>query len=272
MQSNPPWANRALKQNWSVVKATAEQFELPLPIETGTWKFEEFGCGHYGCVIPTGDSEIVFKLTSDSSEAEFIRLAEPLGWPEGIVKYFAIVPLDFTFRKRTVFAIWREAAFNVGELYEDRSAKEFARNLNIFRDHASRFRGQLKHSKNPEKLWEEARRLDQWAWDNFSVEQAKEKRRGRYGDRGFSYFYPAFQYLRGAQRLAASWRACEVIAEQMESTELSDLVGAALGFYMEQGFLLADVHEGNVGQVKREDYRSMPWVITDPGHVVVLGS
>lgn len=268
MIENPPWADRALKLNWDAVEAAG----LPLPVRSSQkWKFEELGCGHYGCVMETSDPTIVFKLTSDPTEAEFIQLAKPLGWPNGIVRYYAIMPLDFTFRRRTVYAIWREAAFDVGGLqprygfdrqdYELRSRQDFTHNLTAFKENAARFRDQLKRSKKPDALWAEAKRLEQWAWNNVGLEDAQ-------GAWGFRYI----NNQRGAYRLAASYRACAVIAETMEHTYLSDLVGGAFSFYMDNGFLLADVHAGNVGRVNREDYDpgEGPWVITDPGHVVVL--
>jgi hypothetical protein len=76
--------------------------------------------------------------------------------------------------------------------------------------------------------------------------------------------------FRGAQMLAASLRACGVLAEMMGSTATSDLVGQALEYYLDQNVLLADVHANNVGLVEREDYTKPIWVITDPGHAVFL--
>ena len=275
MKENPAWANRALKEHWSELKAT----QLPLPIGKSGGKFEELGCGHYGCVLETPDSDIVFKLTSDPTEAEFIQLASPFGWPDGIVRYHAIVPLDFTFRRRQVYAIWREAAFNVGELYptklwskaregdyEARSQREFETYLLAFKDHAARFRDTLKRSKDPGALFAESKELEQWARDQISYEDAIGRPVG-YGERAFPYNVVG---PKGAERLAVSWRACEIIAETMANTYLADSVGQAFEFYMERGFLLADVHAGNIGQVKRDDGDWEPWVITDPGHVVAL--
>jgi len=107
--------------------------------------------------------------------------------------------------------------------------------------------------------------LEDWAWDNITLEDAQ-------GVAGWAheFTFSAINNYKGAYRLAASWRACAIIAEMMENTYLSDLVGGAFSFYMERGFLLADVHAGNVGRVDREDYGPGIWVITDPGHVVVL--
>jgi len=281
MIENPPWSDRALKQNWGAIKTAAYSQGLPMPEgDIERWKFEELGCGHYGCVIDTEDPGIVFKLTSDPTEAEFIQLAEPLGWPEGIVKYYAIVPLDFTFRKRTVFAIWREEAFDVGQLspgygadnrdYEVRLRREFELQLLRYKDHAARFRDGFKKSKDPQALLEKSKQLEDWAWDYISEysDMAVDGRPSSpYGNYPRNYSIDNF---RGAERMALSWRACQYIAEMMGSTDMMQYVGEAFGFYMDNGFLLADVHIGNVGKVAREDYYKPIWVITDPGHVVVL--
>lgn len=279
MQSNPPWADRALKTHWDLISVMAQENDLPMPAQRTGWKFEELGCGHYGCVLPTEDDDIVFKLSSDPTEANFINLAGPLGWPEGIVEYYGVLELDFTYRRRPVVAIWREAAFEVGKLdppynydrkdYEMRSRKEFTNNLIRFRDHAARFRDQIQRSKDPNKLWTELENWSDWAWQHVGIDEAQGK--SQYGG---LIRYSFFDYLRGGQKLAASLRACQIIAEFMENTYLSDKVGAALRFYLDNGFLLADVHLGNVGKVHRKDEygEEKPWVITDPGHVLVLRS
>lgn len=53
---------------------------------------------------------------------------------------------------------------------------------------------------------------------------------------------------------------------------MSQQVGAALAFYLDNDILLADVHPNNVGTVKRDDEydEQTLWVITDPGHAVFL--
>ena len=134
-----------------------------------------------------------------------------------------------------------------------------------FKDNAARFRDALQRSKDPSGLLEESKRHEQWAWDYVGEDEA-------YGeDIGYGHYeYRFMDGLRGGQRMAASWRACQYIAEIMGSTDTMYLVGNAFEFYMDNGFLLADVHTGNVGKVRREDYSDGIWVITDPGHVVVL--
>jgi hypothetical protein len=202
-----------------------------------------------------------------------------LGWPTGIVEYFAIEPLDFTYRRRQVFAIWREEAFDVGQLepgyyadkkdYDVRLRREFVLQLLRYKDHAGRFRDALKRSKDPRGLLEQSKELEVWAW-NYIAENSDSAVLGRstsqYGNYPRAY---SISHFRGAERMALSWRACQYTAEMMGSTDMMQYVGEAFEFYMDRGFLLADVHTGNVGRVEREDWSPI-WVITDPGHVVVL--
>ena len=274
LAANPPWADKALRLEWDEIEAIAAAKNLPMPTPAGKRKFVELGCGHYGCVFSTEEEDIVFKLTTDSTEAEFIQLAMPLGWPSGIVEYLAIGPLTSRYKNRPMFALWRESAFEVGQLLRysydfSRSDRgeyiRFGRRLEQFKAHAARVRDSLK--KKPSR-WQEAKALTDWAWEYVGMDDAEGER--QYASLNPRNFYPRIESLRGAQRVAASWRACELLAEVMEHEYLASEVGGALGFYLEKGILLADLHSGNIGQVHRADFSKPPWVITDPGHSVVV--
>jgi len=88
--------------------------------ETDNRALVDYGCGYFGCVMPTHDPNVVMKLTTDTSEALFANLAASLGdmQPPGIVKYFAVVKLrDVTARldgsDEPVYLLWREEAYKV---------------------------------------------------------------------------------------------------------------------------------------------------------------
>jgi hypothetical protein len=76
--------------------------------------------------------------------------------------------------------------------------------------------------------------------------------------------------FRGADRMAFALRASEILAEMMANEPGGYLVGQALEFYLERGFLLADVHWGNIGLVKRDDHSRPVPAIIDPGHAIPL--
>jgi hypothetical protein len=139
-----------------------------------------------------------------------------------------------------------------------------------FKDHAARLRDTLKRAKDPGKMWAEAKALTNWAWQSVGLDTVEgNAKAGLY----FRRQYRWFESQRGSYRVAASFRACEIIAELMENEYKADSIGVAFSFYLEKDIVLADVHANNVGQVLRKDseYNGEIWVITDPGHAVVLG-
>ena len=115
-----------------------------LPLRHGDALADELGCGAFGCVLATGDPELVLKLTNDEDEAVFVAWLLSLGeqppyW--GIVRYHGILdtgwthgvpvfdpkaverherdayasspqPIDYV--QRPVRLIWRERAVHVG--------------------------------------------------------------------------------------------------------------------------------------------------------------
>ncbi|MCP4204219.1 MAG: hypothetical protein GY769_20070 [bacterium] len=274
------WVDRHLGLAWDRVRAVVPNEEwLPLVTEDGKGRakvsFEEYGCGRYGCVMPTYEPNVVVKLTSDVTEAFFVAAAlsmnDPNAW-NGMVEYYAIYRIKNAFhRRRPLYVLWREAAVRVGRDslvhwssamqrddggYMARSMSALFHNLHEFRQYAEAVRKQLKRSKDPYALVAEAEdKYADWAWKQISH------------DAGENIDF--FQRTRGAQRLAALLRFLAIQAEMMEHTYLSDGLGESLAFFLENGLLLADVHADNIGLVVREDYGERI-VITDPGHAVPL--
>jgi hypothetical protein len=90
-------ASRSRRSAWAVAAAEAnrrallavcgDERLLPPARGSGTGPL---GCGVYGCVMPTSDVRVVFKITSDPDEAGFVAaaLGEP-DQPPGVVAYFA---------------------------------------------------------------------------------------------------------------------------------------------------------------------------------------
>jgi hypothetical protein len=282
-QRNPAWVDKALRDNWSKLQTMVGEKWMPIPsVEhdrvmghyTG-WipssgaqagkKMWEYGSGHYGSVLPTRDPQVVLKVTSDPAEAQFVAYASSIGsFPEGLVKYFRIVELPGSFRSRSIFAIWREAAHHVG-LYvygnqvpellnvDKRTATEGREYLRRFKDTGHEvFMWLKKHPGSLAQIQQSAETVD---YDDVSefVTQGK--------------ISPRF---RGAQKIALFYAALEPMTEWMYNTDDITYVGQALGFYLERGVLLADVHANNVGLVDRPGFNGPIAVITDPGHAVFL--
>jgi hypothetical protein len=270
----PTWVNRILNSYWDQLLAAAPtRSRKVMPVidkqtQRGKMTFEELGCGHYGCVIKSTEDGIVFKLTSDASEAAFVAAACKLGhFPYGIVRYYNIVEIPETYRGRRVFALWREEAGLIGFPLQTmergavtsdyiRSAwKELLKHLEEFKKQANIVRSYVTKAKDKERALTLIANEKDFSWQ-FSR-----------GDSAYA--------LRGAQRAAVALQLCQDIAEIMEHTYASDQIGGALAYYLDNGILLADVHANNVGVATRapnDDYDD--WhgvnVITDPGHMVPL--
>jgi hypothetical protein len=256
--SNPPWSDDLIESNYDEI----EDASLPMPDMD-----RELGVGHYGAVYATDDDSIVFKVTSDPSEGEFIKAASLLDWPEGIVKYKAIIDFEGIHEDRPTFGIWREAAFNVGLPQRggwDKSAEaeelhKFSTQLGAFQTTAKNARyALLTLSKDPSATVEEARELKDWA----------EKKRGLYYRMNMEG--PMKFYASPAQRLALSinWGRHELGLLSMNPS--GSYVAEALLFYLDHDIILADVHGENVGLVARGPNLDLIWVITDPGHALFL--
>ncbi len=139
---------------------------------------------------------------------------------------------------------------------------ELVDNLNRFKFQANEVRERLKKVDNPYVTVRESEQWANWAWSAVTYDDVMYKRiKGRMLGR-----------IPAAQRVAYHLRACEMIVEVMENTYMNDTIGRALGYYLQNGLLMADVHGNNVGKVERHDeiYDGTVEVITDPGHAVPL--
>lgn len=280
MIENPPWVDRVLRTHWAALNAAS-----PVPLydlerfggraHEVRYGGEELGCGSYGCVLDTKDPGVVFKLTTDPTEAQFIteamRLGEP---PTGIVRYLQILPLEDSHKNRPVFAIWREAARGVGSQlgyylrndYDRRIAAEAEHRLGQWIYVARIARTIVHNARHPSATIADAKQNENWAWQDFEFETIEHSRLDLH-----QIITKYFSRWRGGQKLAMCLRALEVVSEMGENEAFMPEVFGALGFYLDAGLLLADIHWGNIGKVfDREDYQDGVRVITDPGHLVDL--
>lgn len=281
---NPPWVNRMLSANWAKLVARVGERRMPVETNDSTPRRRavgEFGCGVYGCVIPTHEPLVVLKVTTDPFEAHFIGAAMSLGhWPDGIVRYHDIVRLPGRFRGRQAYAAWRDEAFEMGTLgriieaekdhYEKRLYEEMRDTLRILKGVSDEFKKTYERM-GVERVYAELAQMGPQADKMIGADQIDDmvmELRLRWGALPRSMF-KALGY-RGMQRLALLLRTCELVIERLRDNAKGYLVGEALGYYLDQGMLLADMHPGNVGQVERKDYSKRPWAIVDPGHALPL--
>lgn len=258
-----PWVDQHLKHVWSVLEQAVPENLLPREIPQRAFSVEELGCGHFGCVMPTRDSSLVVKITTDESEAWFayvsMELAAKDGWPPGIVRYHKVLKLEgHSHRRRPIYLLWRDEAWEVGFLRGHWEAS-LSRNLQEYDRWTALALYRMRKTRDPQKLVAQAAELEERVWvavgeklvfygDVIRVNDVAEPRRNE----------PAVDF-------AFAVRACGTIAQFMANTYENDTVGTALEYYIDQGLLISDVHAGNVGKVLHEDYNALQPGITDPG-------
>lgn len=273
---NPPWVDRALNKNWDKLVARVGAELVPTIASSSVKKksFTELGCGHYGCVLPTNTPGIVFKVTSDPSEARFISAYSSIPESErpiGIVRYMGVWHVeDSSHRDRPIFFVLRDEADQVGRLplqstHADRQIRIMSRRtvdrLSRFKDFASIARDKIVRSTSHD-LFDELSKLHDWAQNTADWELATSNKAAKDVLRNFD--------RRPIHKAALAIRYAHIIAEEMVGEDVGYLIGEALGFCIDQGMLLADVHTGNIGLVQPEGYSQPMWIITDPGHMVPL--
>lgn len=131
LKSNPPWVTDVIAKSYKAIEAQVPAVFLPQFSEVKTSqdrilaRIDEFGCGVFGCVLPTLDPNVVLKVTTDQTEAEFAaKLANGLV-ADICVKYHYIMTTQQEHDGRVIHLLWRDAASFVGEIDEvdgDRAA------------------------------------------------------------------------------------------------------------------------------------------------------
>jgi hypothetical protein len=271
---NPLWATRALALDWAMLSDLVED-PAWMPALTKAHasrkgelvaQMETLGCGVYGCVLETGDPQVVLKLTTDDSEVAFateVLPGAPAEAQAGVVRYLESAPLHAQHKGHEVVALWRQSAEHVGKLLDpkvtpskgDRKALEAL----IHRQWSIAQVGlrTIIEADDAGELYEEA--MDsRGAWTPPS-------------DSGLDDVLGDLDDMDDdADRLASALmyfrEACEMMAR---SGTVLEGVGRALLAFLDRGVFVADVHDGNLGQVT-DEHGEQVWVITDPGNTVVL--
>lgn len=201
----------------------------------------DLGCGNHGCVYETSDPSVVLKVTDDDTEAE---VATQFG-PDVVsicVRYLLVLDSHVVVRGKPVMLLWRERAFMVGGIMD---AVELAGELLPPRPIG-------RASRSPPR-------------------ERAQAFLGLISESGQQTFFLATQRHPLAEIRAAAndyADACQKMARQKTSPELAQLGAGMADVYVRHGLVFGDMHSGNVGLVHRAD--GDRWVITDPGHVMVL--
>ena len=198
---------------------------------------KQYGCGAYGCVFPTLDPGVVLKVTEDDTEGEFAATVAPDLVRPICVKYHHVIKVDPEATTHPTYLLWRESAQHVGGIVE--AVGQHDEYDSAQADAASRYARAL---------------ID----DQHKAAQVA---------------YEAIQHgapVKERNELITKWlESCEKMARQIKVPELREVGDGLVEIYGANRVLFGDLHEGNFGLVTRED--GPHWVITDPGHVAVIG-
>ena len=276
ISANPiSWVDQALTRKWDALTARVRPEWLPRQISGKKVRhFQEFGCGHYGCVYPTAQPGIVFKVTSDPTEAFFVAyVLRTKQQVDGLVRYYQVLAIEGESRRnRPVFIIVRDEAMHVGnvrEVLDGRETHSLRFSLYYMQDLAKRMREVYKKLRvihevqnDPKWILRELDRASSWT-STFPLPGGE---------------YPPMAQIKrfqGVQRLALAYKAYRDKAEEMYSTQHQYLLGEAFMTYLDDEIILADVHMGNIGMPigsVEERVGSGEPIIVDPGHTFALDS
>lgn len=271
IEANHPdlgWMDTAIAQYAAeivVLRPQITKMEKRKPRQHG---YREYGCGHYGCVMPTNTPGLVMKITTDQTEAAFVAAylsMKPNGRPVGIVPYHKLLAIRSESRlKRPVFVLWREEAQHLGadgiRAWIKNGAREFER------DYYSKSFKKVMHLVG--NCLDAARMVREYT-------HFKEARTIIVG--GVRRMDEAWQLggpPRGDRALQVAWylNVFRQNAEQMTTEPMGNYVGQGLVEAFDAGLLLADVHLNNIGMPtgKLAEEIGMTPIITDPGHAIAL--
>ncbi len=306
IQNNPPWSDKILIKNWAAIErrvgakwmpvalkehrdlasakrylaeimqvsgldpAVKSQVESNIKLLEKKKKglgFEEYGCGHYGCVMPTREKGIVIKITTDPSEAAFVAAylsMRPSERPAGIVPYHKIFAIRTeSHAKRPVFVLWRDEAQAVGAIsgWIASSAREFEKDYykKSFRKVETYIQNCLFAGRDIRKMV--IKRPDAAAYMTRALDLIHDV-----------WEYPSPVNLKGERKLAWFLNQFKQNADRMQEEPMGNYVGQALSESFDAGLLLADVHLNNIGMPAGPlaDEIGMTPIITDPGHAIAL--
>jgi hypothetical protein len=259
---NPAWTNAALLRDWDRIQQIARLPALMPRVDEHTARrliAHEYGSGAYGTVMPTGTPGLVFKVTSDPTEARFAAVARTLKpYPHGLVQYGPVIQLQGAHDGRPIYALWREEAFDVGNVLPPNSWTGMR--LEQIRGYAEpafrlTYTPQSRKSHLAPILRSSKRYAGHTGFEHNGYGPSPLRRFG--------------VWLEGRDaRAGFGVDAVIALANEIAHDREAPLVGAAIRDLGRKGLLVGDVHEGNIGRVRRDG--RMQVVITDPGNVAFL--
>lgn len=268
MRRDVPKVVPEMKAHWEQRLAEEEGRLTRLSRKRTGLGYREYGCGHYGCVMPTNTPGLVMKITTDQTEAAFVAAylsMKASEQPVGIVPYHRLIAIRSESRlKRPVFVLWRDEAQHLGsdgirawiksgarDFERDYYSTSFKKVMHLLGNclDAARMVRTITKARTSTLVTDAVKRLDE-AWQLESPPRGRDK----------------------ALTVACYLNAFRQNAEQMTAEPMGNYVGQGLMEAFDAGLLLADVHLNNIGMPtgKLAEEIGMTPIITDPGHAIAL--
>jgi len=265
-----PWVDSAWTSFAPRLQAVGyDMRRLPDMTTVSPMNVKEYGAGSWGVVSPTTTPHVVVKLTQDKPEAWLVSLilGQPnmghpgIGQPpRGIVEYHDVLQLKHESHKgKEIFAIWRSEAKDIGSAL----AGAIIKNDMIVGGNSAtmstlmsitRMTSVIRH------IWNDIIALRRVTPDDARYAAVLHVIWQHTQQRSVSNHRELMSITHGLQQL---W-------EEIEDAQLDPAckpIADAFEFFLKHGVLLADVHWNNIGRDMVPPY---PWIITDPGHALIL--
>lgn len=129
--SNPAWVTKAIAGSYGDLEKKIPPGWLPLLKDPQAVKgnkiagsLKEYGCGAYGCVLPTLTKEVVLKITTDKTEAEFAAHLAATMSVDVTCHYHKVASLPAKKGGDRIYLLWREEAEKVDQIAKEPYGKK----------------------------------------------------------------------------------------------------------------------------------------------------
>lgn len=129
--SNPAWVTKAIAGSYGDLEKKIPPGWLPLLKDPQavkgnkiTGSLKEYGCGAYGCVLPTLTKEVVLKITTDKTEAEFAAHLAATMSVDVTCHYHKVASLPAKKGGDRIYLLWREEAEKVDQIAKETYGKK----------------------------------------------------------------------------------------------------------------------------------------------------
>ena len=271
-----PWVDSAWSTFAPRLQAVGyDMRRLPEMHSISPMSVREYGAGNWGVVSPTTHRHVVVKLTQDKPEALLVSMIlgqKHLGFPgigqppRGIVRYDDVLQLKHEKHNgKEIFVIWRSEAKDIGSALKGAIIK----NEMIVGGNSAAMTTLMPITRMTSVirfLWMDIVELRKRTPDDARYvamldviwRHAQTRTVSSHG----SPHSPG-SLARITDSLRQLWNEIDDAKRDPISAPIAD----AFEYFLSRGVLLADVHWNNIG---RDVVAPYPWIITDPGHAVIL--